>query len=94
MFLFLIYRINVPIYRKFRPCLHFFQGDSCYIKEVPFRGVPCSDAAGSQVGYGSIVDDYEPLAVGSIKYNNISKSPFFTFKASILSLIVLLFLTA
>ena len=70
--------------QTFLSLLTFFQGDSCYIKEVPFRGVPCSDAAGSQVGYGSIVDVYEPLAIGNIKYDNISKSPFFTFKASII----------
>lgn len=28
----------------------------CYIKEVPFRGVNCSDAAGSQIDYATIQD--------------------------------------
>lgn len=39
------------------PILPFcFQNNTCYIKEVPFRGVNCSDAAGTQLAFSDIVN--------------------------------------
>jgi di-N-acetylchitobiase len=32
-----------------------FQDDKCYLKKVPFRGVNCSDAAGRQLNYYTII---------------------------------------
>ena len=64
--------------------IFLIQGDTCYLEEVPFRGAPCSDGAGSQVDYGSIVENYQPLAIGSIKYDKIAQSPFFNFRVSVL----------
>ena len=57
-----------------------FQGDGCFLKKVPFRGAPCSDAAGSQIDYGSIVEHYESQAIGGVKYSTEAESVYFNFK--------------
>ncbi len=38
--------LGQPWYGYDYPCIDVRPGDVCYIKKVPFRGVPCSDAAG------------------------------------------------
>ena len=30
-------------------------GNTCYIQPVPFRGAPCSDAAGREIDYADVV---------------------------------------
>lgn len=49
--------LGVPWYGYRYPCLEGTTPDArfCPIKEVPFRGVNCSDAAGSEVGYKEIL---------------------------------------
>lgn len=31
------------------------QGEACQLKQVPFHGAPCSDAAGAQLGYADVM---------------------------------------
>ncbi len=38
--------LGQPWYGYDYPCIEFSSEDVCSIKKVPFRGVPCSDAAG------------------------------------------------
>ena len=56
------------------PCIGDMGLDDTYcpIKEVPFRGVNCSDAAGSEVGFaevGPIILDavFVPPPLGSVR---------------------------
>ncbi len=45
---------GVPWYGYVYPCESMEEGYQCKIKSVPFRGCPCSDAAGRQFTYGDI----------------------------------------
>ena len=54
--------------------------DVCSIKQVPFRGVSCSDAAGSQVNYGSIELHLLPYSISGLLWDDDAKSPYFTYK--------------
>lgn len=49
--------LGVPWYGYDYPCLPGTAVDArfCPIREVPFRGVNCSDAAGSEIGFSSIM---------------------------------------
>ena len=49
--------LGVPWYGYSYPCLPGTAPDArfCPIKEVPFRGVNCSDAAGSEMGFSKIM---------------------------------------
>ena len=49
--------LGVPWYGYSYPCLPGTKPDSptCPTKEVPFRGINCSDAAGGEVGYASLI---------------------------------------
>ena len=48
--------LGLPWYGYFYKCIKTGppQSDTCYIEEVPFRGVNCSDAAGRQISYVDI----------------------------------------
>ena len=48
--------LGLPWYGYFYKCVKTGppQSDTCYIEEVPFRGVNCSDAAGRQLSYVDI----------------------------------------
>ncbi|CAG2182507.1 unnamed protein product, partial [Oppiella nova] len=46
--------LGLPWYGYDYTCIKTGPERTCYIKEVPFRGVKCSDAAGTQVPYVEI----------------------------------------
>jgi len=48
----------------------------CPIAEVPFRGVNCSDAAGSEVGYEAIVAKL-PLSTSGRQWDSYQGAAFF-----------------
>ena len=50
----------------------------CHIAHVPFRGAPCSDAAGKQFAYKDIVTKFVPKA-GRVLWDELSKSPYLDF---------------
>ena len=70
------------------------QNDMCFMREVPFRGVPCSDAAGSQIGYSfiesmlnmsssgpnQISNDVHKIKIISKNWDDKSDSPYFTYQ--------------
>jgi len=70
--------LGVPWYGYMYQCLHL-QGDKCFIKEVPFRGVACSDASGRQVDYGVMNNIIKTLPIEALQWNKTSQSPYFTF---------------
>ncbi|XP_019735815.1 di-N-acetylchitobiase [Hippocampus comes] len=47
--------MGVPWYGYDYPCLNLSQEGICCIAKVPFRGAPCSDAAGKQKAYSWIM---------------------------------------
>lgn len=49
--------LGLPWYGYDYECIKFDpEVKTCYIKEVPFRGVNCSDAAGRQITYSTVQD--------------------------------------
>ncbi|CAG2235869.1 CTBS [Mytilus edulis] len=71
--------LGVPWYGYMYTCLNLTNDDVCFIKHVPFRGVNCSDAAGSQINYSSM-KIYLPHSPDGIKWNNVTETPYFNFK--------------
>lgn len=65
--------LGIPWYGYHYPCIKK-EGEKCHIKEVPFRGVNCSDAAGSQVAYAVISG---MLKSSKTKWNASSSTPYF-----------------
>ena len=47
---------------------------------MPFRGVACSDAAGSQVNYDNIEENLLPYSLTGLLWDDDAKSPYFTYK--------------
>jgi hypothetical protein len=62
--------------------IYFFFKDVCSIKKVPFRGVNCSDAAGSQNDFHVIVDLLLNNATQGRKWDTTARSPYFNYKVS------------
>lgn len=56
--------MGVPWYGYDYPCIAPSNETYCSIESVPFRGVNCSDAAGRQVTYGTIVNTLLPSSTG------------------------------
>ncbi|NWX81973.1 DIAC acetylchitobiase, partial [Nothoprocta ornata] len=54
----------------------------CSLSKVPFRGAPCSDAAGRQVPYGTIMKAANGSTSG-ILWDELQKSPFYEYKDSL-----------
>jgi hypothetical protein len=60
----------------------FLQNQTCFIKEVPFRSANCSDAAGRQVPYSTIVEKFLPNATSGRMWDPQQQSPYFNFKVT------------
>jgi Di-N-acetylchitobiase len=59
------------------------QPKACHIARVPFRGAPCSDAAGSQVPIGAIYSALLRNATqGGIQWDRDAHSPYFDYVAA------------
>ncbi|OCT82516.1 hypothetical protein XELAEV_18025048mg [Xenopus laevis] len=71
--------MGVPWYGYDYPCLELFQDNKCTIKEVPFRGAPCSDAAGRQIPYSKIMKQVNSSLTGRL-WDDVQKSPFYNYK--------------
>lgn len=74
--------LGMPWYGYNYPCLGFDpkQPELCFIPHVPFRGVNCSDAAGSQWDYRlirNLLDNGSTLT--GRQWNEDLKSPWFNF---------------
>jgi di-N-acetylchitobiase len=59
--------LGVPWYGYRYPCLEGARVDDrfCPIPQVPFRGVNCSDAAGTEVAYGTILQTFKTAKLKS-----------------------------
>ncbi|KAH9510126.1 hypothetical protein Btru_043520 [Bulinus truncatus] len=69
--------LGVPWYGYIYKCIQLIE-DKCYIEEVPFRGVNCSDAAGRQYDYGPIYNLIQTMPE-KYQWNSSSLTPFITY---------------
>ena len=72
--------MGLPWYGYDYPCLRVIEDNICVLKEIPFRGVNCSDAAGRQYCYPDIAYDFFPLKTTPLLYDEYSKSKYFNYK--------------
>ncbi|XP_076583395.1 di-N-acetylchitobiase [Chaetodon auriga] len=70
--------MGLPWYGYDYPCLNLSQG-ICYIAKVPFRGAPCSDAAGRQKTYKWIMTQVNTSLSGRL-WDNEQQAPYFNYK--------------
>ncbi|XP_071490541.1 di-N-acetylchitobiase-like [Diadema antillarum] len=73
--------LGVPWYGYNYPCLNLSDTDVCSIKRVPFRGVNCSDAAGTQKDYSMITKLLADNSTGR-KWSKDYQAPYFDYKNS------------
>lgn len=73
--------MGVPWYGYDYPCLNFTQLNECVISKVPFRGAPCSDAAGRQVPYKQIMKQLNSSTSGRM-WDNVQKAPYYMYMDS------------
>jgi len=63
------------------------QVQTCAIKAVPFRGAPCSDAAGMEVNFAQIMDMLANNSTTGRLWDPVSRSPYMNYRHSTTSLI-------
>uniref|UniRef100_A0A3B4ZLK3 Di-N-acetylchitobiase n=1 Tax=Stegastes partitus TaxID=144197 RepID=A0A3B4ZLK3_9TELE len=71
--------MGVPWYGYDYPCLNLSQDGICSIAKVPFRGVPCSDAAGKQKTYKWIMKQVNSSSSGRM-WDDKQQAPYFNYK--------------
>lgn len=72
--------LGLPWYGYDYPCLTLSK-DVCSIQLVPFRGAPCSDAAGTQHDFDEILLRLANSTSGRL-YDDVADSPYFMYKAT------------
>ncbi|KAF7198819.1 di-N-acetylchitobiase [Nothobranchius furzeri] len=70
--------MGVPWYGYDYPCVNLSQEGICYIPQVPFRGAPCSDAAGSQKNYEWIMKQLKSSS--GRMWDDEQQAPYFNYK--------------
>uniref|UniRef100_A0A3P8S424 Di-N-acetylchitobiase n=1 Tax=Amphiprion percula TaxID=161767 RepID=A0A3P8S424_AMPPE len=71
--------MGVPWYGYDYPCLNLSQDGICSIAKVPFRGAPCSDAAGRQKPYKWIMKQVDSSSSGRM-WDDKQRAPYFNYK--------------
>lgn len=71
--------MGVPWYGYDYPCLNLSEQGVCSINKVPFRGAPCSDAAGKQKAYSWIMKQVNMSVTGRL-WDDEQKAPYFNYK--------------
>jgi len=71
--------LGVPWYGYDYECLNN-KSDPCYIKPVPFRGCPCSDAAGREIELKTVMTRLA-TALDGRHWDDQLKSPYFTYRS-------------
>lgn len=71
--------LGVPWYGYDYPCLSITEDEVCTIPFHPFRGVNCSDAAGSQKCYSKIMNMIKTSGIKP-KWNDTYTAPYFSYK--------------
>ncbi|XP_003974294.2 di-N-acetylchitobiase [Takifugu rubripes] len=71
--------MGLPWYGYDYQCLHVSQEGKCSIEKVPFRGAPCSDAAGTQKTYKWIMKQVDTSLSGRV-WDDSQQAPYFNYK--------------
>ncbi|XP_060889628.1 di-N-acetylchitobiase [Labrus mixtus] len=71
--------MGVPWYGYDYPCLNLSEHGICSIAKVPFRGAPCSDAAGRQKPYKWIMKQVNVSMSGRL-WDEKQEAPYFNYK--------------
>ncbi|XP_066453956.1 di-N-acetylchitobiase [Eleutherodactylus coqui] len=71
--------MGVPWYGYDYSCLHLTEDNQCKIEKKPFRGAECSDAAGRQVPYRTIMKQVNASLTGRL-WDDVQKAPFYHYK--------------
>ncbi|KAM6963275.1 di-N-acetylchitobiase [Aplochiton taeniatus] len=71
--------MGVPWYGYDYPCVDLSQEGVCAIAKVPFRGAPCSDAAGRQIPYGQIMKQVNGSMSGRL-WDRQQRAPYYNYK--------------
>ncbi|XP_040420942.1 di-N-acetylchitobiase isoform X1 [Cygnus olor] len=74
--------MGVPWYGYDYVCLNLSEDHVCSLSKIPFRGAPCSDAAGRQVPYRAIMKQVNS-SISGVLWNEVQKSPFYEYKDSL-----------
>jgi di-N-acetylchitobiase len=70
--------MGLPWYGYDYPCIEF-DGKTCAITPVPFRGANCSDAAGSQYGYNDIQSWLQNNVTSGRQWDSQLLAPYFSY---------------
>ncbi|XP_066547792.1 di-N-acetylchitobiase [Amia ocellicauda] len=71
--------MGVPWYGYDYPCLELTHEGVCKIANVPFRGAPCSDAAGRQIPYRIMMKQLNSSTSGRMWDDN-QRAPYYNYK--------------
>lgn len=71
--------MGVPWYGYDYLCLNITQGGVCLISNVPFRGAPCSDAAGKQIPYRTMMRQITSSITGRL-WDDVQSAPYYNYK--------------
>ncbi|XP_061093795.1 di-N-acetylchitobiase [Conger conger] len=71
--------MGVPWYGYDYPCVNFSEEGVCTIPKVPFRGAPCSDAAGRQVPYSAMMKQINSSMSGRM-WDEVQAAPYYNYK--------------
>ncbi|KAJ8277802.1 hypothetical protein GJAV_G00080240 [Gymnothorax javanicus] len=71
--------MGVPWYGYDYPCVNFSKDGVCTISKVPFRGAPCSDAAGRQVPYSTIMKQINSSMSGRM-WDEVQAAAYYNYK--------------
>ncbi|XP_007524796.2 di-N-acetylchitobiase [Erinaceus europaeus] len=71
--------MGIPWYGYDYTCLNLSEDHVCTIAKVPFRGAPCSDAAGRQVPYKVMMKQINSSISGS-QWDNEQQAPYYNYK--------------
>ncbi|KAK6484811.1 di-N-acetylchitobiase [Huso huso] len=71
--------MGVPWYGYDYACLEFTQEGVCTIPKISFRGAPCSDAAGRQISYKTMMRQINSSISGRL-WDDVQKAPYYNYK--------------
>lgn len=71
--------LGVPWYGYDYPCLELLEDGTCLIKEVPFRGANCSDAAGKEYPYSYMIATRKKYQA-EYHWDKNTLTPYYSFK--------------
>uniref|UniRef100_UPI00398EBB6D di-N-acetylchitobiase-like n=1 Tax=Pristiophorus japonicus TaxID=55135 RepID=UPI00398EBB6D len=70
--------MGVPWYGYDYACTHLFEAGRCALPYIPFRGAPCSDAAGRQIPYKEIMKQVHKSITGRF-WDDDQKAPYYIY---------------